>query len=75
VLAGATTRVARSKNLAGGEGNRLLSMKLHFQARCGGKWSKTFIGAEDTAFDDDTGCSKGRTYRYDLPPTDVCSLP
>lgn len=50
-------------------------MKLHFQARCGGKWSKTFIGAEDTAFDDDTGCSKGRTYRYDLPPTDVCNLP
>src|SRR5262249_35693390 len=50
VAAGAVQRVAANQNLAGGEGHKMLGMKLHFQAFCGGKWSKEFVTQEDKEF-------------------------
>ena len=66
--------VAFDQNLDGGEGNRLVSLKLHFQAWCGGKWSVPFVSQEDTVFDDTSECESfsGRSYRLDLPSSDVC---
>ena len=66
--------VATNKDLAGGEGNEMLAMKLHFEAWCGGKWSVGFVSAEDTDFDITSACvsNSGRVYRIDLPSSDVC---
>jgi hypothetical protein len=73
VSAGALKTVASNQNLAGGEGNKLVSMKLHFQAYCGGKWSQTYV-ATDSAFDDDSKCqsNSNRAYRFDLAATAGC---
>ena len=72
-----TSRFARWDDIeihVGGEGNELLGLKLHFQAWCGGKWSIEFISQEDTVFDDTSPCASfsGRSYRLDLPSSDVC---
>ena len=65
--------VASNQNLAGGEGNQLVSMKLHFQAYCGGKWSQTYV-ATDSSFDSTASCqsNSGRQYRFDLAATAGC---
>lgn len=75
VGSGAFKTVAVDQNLDGGEGNKLVSLKLHFQAKCGGKWSKTFISAEDITFDDTSPCqsNSNRSYRLDLAASDVCN--
>jgi hypothetical protein len=72
---GAFKTVAADQDLDGGEGNKLVSLKLHFQAKCGGKWSKTFISAADTTFDDPSKCvsNSNRSYRLDLSASDVCN--
>lgn len=74
VSAGTFKTVAFDQDLPGGEGNRLLSLRLHFQAWCGGKWSVQFTSAEDTVFDDTSNCASfsGRSYRLDLSSSDVC---
>jgi hypothetical protein len=66
--------VAFDQDLPGAEGNRLVGLKLHFQAFCGGKWSVEFVSAEDTLFDDTSTCASfsGRSYRLDLSSSDVC---
>jgi hypothetical protein len=72
---GAFKTVAFDQNLDGGEGNKLVGLKLHFQAKCGGKWSKTFVSAEDVTFDDTSPCASNsnRSYRQDLSSSDVCN--
>lgn len=72
---GAFKTVASNQNLIGGEGNKLTGLKLHFQAKCGGKWSKTFVSVTDTQFDDTSNCqsNSNRSYRLDLPSSDVCN--
>lgn len=74
VAAGAFKTVAFDKDLAGAEGNELLSLRLHFKAWCGGKWSVEFVSVEDTDFDNTAPCASfsGRSYRLDLPSSDVC---
>lgn len=72
VGAGATKRVANSQDLADGEGERMFGLKLHFQAWCGGKWSKEFVSQVDSTFDDTTACKTGRTYRVDVPYSNIC---
>lgn len=74
VSAGTFQTVAFDQQLPGGEGNRLVGLKLHFKAWCGGKWSVEFVSAEDTVFDDTSACQSysGRSYRLDLPSSDVC---
>ncbi len=74
VLAGALHTVAYDQNLAGGEGNRLKGLKLHFKAWCNGGWTQELISQEDTVFDDTSPCESfsGRAYRLDLPGSDVC---
>lgn len=77
VTSGAFKTVAFDQDLSGGEGNKLISLKLHFQAKCGGKWSKTYISTEDTVFDDTSVCqsNSNRSYRLDLNSSDVCNTP
>jgi hypothetical protein len=72
---GAFKTVAVDQNLDGGEGNKLVALKIHFQAKCGGKWSKTLISAEDTTFDDTSPCvsNSNRSYRDDVNNSDVCN--
>jgi len=72
VAAGALKLVAASQNLAGGEGHKMLGMKLHFQAYCGGKWSKEFVTQEDNEFANAAPCGKGRTYEVTVPFSNVC---
>jgi hypothetical protein len=74
VAAESFEEVAADKDLAGGEGNRLVGLKLHFQAWCGGRWSVNFVSQTDTQFDDTSACqsNSGRSYRLDLPSSDVC---
>ena len=66
--------VAGGEDLTGGEGNRMIALKLHFKAWCGGKWSVPFVSQEDTQFDDTSACqsNSGRSYRIGLPSSDVC---
>jgi hypothetical protein len=80
VDAGGFKTVATNQNLAGGEGNKLLSIKLHFKAWCGdkfgkGSWGPELVSATDSTFDDTSKCvsNSGRSYRVDVPSTDVCS--
>lgn len=74
VAGGAYKVIAVNQNLAGGESNKLVGLKLHFKAFCGGKWSKEFISAEDKTFDDSSQCqsNSNRSYRLDLSENDVC---
>jgi len=53
--------VAFDRDLAGGEGNRLVGLKLHFQAWCGGTWSINFVSVEDTVFDDTSTCQSNHS--------------
>jgi hypothetical protein len=69
---GALKLVASNQNLAGGEGHKMLGMKLHFQAWCGGKWSKEFVTQEDTEFGNDAPCGRGRTYEVTVPASQIC---
>ena len=74
VAAGASKLVAPNQNLAGCEGHKMLWMKLHFQAFCGGKWSKEFVSQEDKSFLNDAPCGKGRKYTVTVPSssTSIC---
>jgi hypothetical protein len=72
VAPGALKLVAPNQNLAGGEGHKMLGMKLHFQAFCGGKWSKEFVTQEDNDFGNDAPCGKGRTYEVTVPNSNIC---
>jgi hypothetical protein len=73
VSANTLKTVATDQNLAGAEGNKLVSLKLHFQAYCGGKWSQTYV-ATDSSFDNTSVCqsNSGRQYRFDLASTAGC---
>jgi len=72
---GAFRTVAFDQNLAGGEGNQLLSLRLHFKAHCTSGWTGELLSVEDTDFDDTSDCVSfsGRSYRLDLPSSDVCN--
>lgn len=75
VAAGAYETVANNQNLAGGEGNHLYGLKLHFKAWCGGSWTGALIGVADTAFDNTSRCNSNsnRSYRYDTNTSDICN--
>lgn len=75
VGSGAFKTVAADQNLDGGEGNKLVSLKLYFKALCGGKWSVEMVSAADTQFDDSSACqsNSNRSYRLDLAASDVCN--
>jgi hypothetical protein len=72
VAAGELKLVAPKQDLAGCEGYKMLAMKLHFQAYCGGKWSKEFVTQDDTEFGNNAACGKGRTYEVTVPYSNVC---
>jgi hypothetical protein len=68
-------KIAWDQNLAGGEGNEMIAMRLHFKAHCTSGWTGELISVEDTAFTDTSDCVSfsGREYRLDLPSSDVCN--
>ncbi len=75
VDAGALKTVATDQNLAGGEGNHMYGLKLHFKARCGGEWTSKLVGVVDTTFDNTSICNSNsnRSYRYDTNTNDICN--
>jgi hypothetical protein len=75
VDAGAFKTIAKDQNLAGGEGNHLKLLRLHFKAWCGGKWTRELVGEDDSAFDGTKVCksNSNRSYRYDTNDADICN--
>jgi hypothetical protein len=75
VASGDFETIAIDQNLSGGEGNRLIGLRLHFEAKCGGKWSVPLLSGTDDVFDDTSVCQSfsGRSYRLDLSSSDVCN--
>jgi hypothetical protein len=75
VSSGAFKAVANNQNLEHGQNQKLVGLKLHYKALCGGKWSKEFVSAVDSTFDDHGVCksNNNRRYRVDLSGSDVCT--
>lgn len=75
VESGKFKTVAKDQDLTGGEGYHLKSLRLHFKAWCGGKWTAELIGIDDTSFDDASTCksNSNRSYRYDTNTKDICN--